>query len=173
LKELFVEKGYEFKTDCNDVKNFGDFCFEYKNKAKKTLGNVTLLPKRNVYPYSFIGIISGAEGRKAEKDYLVLAVTSGVSGIRSGAAGAGIIFNTVPLKAGFSLEDAVAAIESQLSAKFGPGFSLGDDDNNKLLLLDQGGDVHQWLGAGGVKTVVGSSEGRKLISSELIVATDE
>jgi len=167
LRNLLESKGYSYKANCDDVKEWGDFYFEKTPDGE--LDIIKVLPLRNVYPYSFCGIIN-----TTDQKYLLLAVTSGAGGVRAGSVKNSRNVFSAPLKAGFSLEEAVKAITDQLTREFARRdveFSWGDD--SKLLLLDQGGDVHQWLGAGGLKTVVGSSEGRKLISSELIVAIDE
>jgi hypothetical protein len=179
LKDVLVSKGYMplEESPCNKHVSrlgYGRFCFEIKNNELHT---VRIHPLRNVYPYSFIGIISSIE---TGQDYLLFAVTSGSSGVRSGYIGSKRIFGNIPLKVGFTLNRAVEEIGKQLSElrkseQFQKSMNIPLDftwEESKLLLLDQGGDVHQWLGSGGLQTVIGSSEKRALISSELIVAIE-
>ena len=160
LQTLLESKGYRRQPSPRLIRYPGDFYFEI---VKRSLLSVTVNPLRNVYPYSFIGIIV-----VDTKKYLLLAVTSGMNGVRSGAN----IFTRPPFTAGYTLEESVRAIENELKKLYGTSFeSFLDSPSNQLLLLDQGGDVHQWIGVGGVNMLVGSSQDRAKLSAELIVAT--
>lgn len=160
IKKELENKGYCAKNTPNDVVDWGDFYLDPQNKV------LTVKPHRNVYPYSFIGVL--------EKHYLVLAVTHGMSGIRSAKLGGQQVFKTNPMRVGFALEDAVDKVNTQLLSLFSALLGIhwnppGDEPGNGLLLLDQGGDVHQWLNTGGLNNVVGSSEERQQIAAELVV----
>jgi hypothetical protein len=114
-----------------------------------------LWPVRNCYSYSFIGTLE-----KGEKSYVMLATTGGISGQRPGGSTFGC-----PIRASLDLESAVRAIVNmQLVRLWGEG-----DWCQRLLLLDQGGDVHQWIGTGGVNYVVGSYIDRSLLSAMLAI----
>jgi len=123
---------------------------------------IEFLPLRNVYPYSFAGIIDQDVSIDGE-EYLLLAVTTGQGGVRSGVFRQRTIF-TPPLEIGFTIEEAVEAINNLLMQN-----KIVNDKVEKLLLLDQGGDVHQWTDIGGLKNVVGSSMERSKLSAELFV----
>lgn len=118
-------------------------------------------PLRNTYSYSFIGIINVPGNER----YLLLAATGGHGGLRPHGGYFGGALAT-----GLNLEAALDSIYRNLAELWGLQFHEADrHDDDRLLLLDQGGDVHQWIGVGGLGYVVGSSEGRALMSALLMV----
>jgi len=152
-------KGYQ---NVAKIKNNGDYrCFVSSNGDPV----IEFLPLRNVYPYSFAGIID-KDISKDGKEYLLLAVTTGQGGVRSGVFNKKLVF-TPPLEVGFTIEEAVEAIHLLLYDEK----LLKDRISNiqKLILLDQGGDVHQWTAAEGLKDIVKSSTERPKLSAEIFV----
>jgi len=128
---------------------------------------IEFLPLRNVYPYSFAGIID-ENISKDGKEYLLLAVTTGQGGLRSGVFKGKTVL-TPPLDIGFTIEEAVEAINTLLIHNKDKNKIILKGEIRKLLLLDQGGDVHQWVCAGGLNNVVGSSTDRAKLSAEIFV----
>lgn len=125
--------------------------------------HLTVWPRRNTYSYSFIGLITAPDDMR----YVLLAVTGGHGGLRP----PGGYFERA-LVTGLSLETAVRAVFQHLAAQWGTGNTdVAPHHDDRLLLLDQGGDVHQWIGAGGLGYVIGSTEGRALMSALLTVLT--
>jgi len=159
-----TEKGYVVRDKPEEVTEIGDFCLYQKNEELW----LEVSPFRNVYPYSFIGIL--------ENQYLIFGVTHGASGIRSAKLGEKTLFKNKNIKAGLPLEDAVTSITNELLKL---NLNVTDiqwnedsngDEKSGLLLLDQGGDVHQWFAMGGLKNIVGSSEDRAKLAAELVVS---
>ncbi|MBN2531553.1 MAG: hypothetical protein JXB88_01610 [Spirochaetales bacterium] len=178
LQKIFKQLGYNFVNDKNRVINTGDIYFETNNN---TLVNIVVKPVRNVYVYSFIGIIKLKQHNTYEEIYndaLIFAAVSGISGIRREQIKNKITDNIhTPIKLGENLEKAVEEIKKILSNEIfyfsdGKTASAGFlDPEWQLLLLDQGGDVHQRLWTDNVKDIIGSYNERKEISCELIIAT--
>jgi hypothetical protein len=181
IKKELENKGYCVKDTPEEVVDWGDFYLDQQNKV------LTVKPHRNVYPYSFIGMLRVTEvlNDVLKNRYLVLGVTHGVSGIRSAKLDGQEVFEkNKPIRAGFALEKAISALKEGISTKIteqlleesrakklpqNPTDIFWDAPGDGLLLLDQGGDVHQWLSTGGLKNVVGSSEERQQIAAELVV----
>lgn len=154
-------RGYRKKSTRSDVKDPGDF---YCEPASDGISGIIVLPQRNVYSYSFIGCVHD----QCDDQYVVLAVVGGQGGIRPSRLPDVI---QAPLRSAITLEEAVDAINAQLTKAFGREWEWRNDD--ELLLLDQGGDVHQDVNSGGIGYTVGSSMDRKKISAELLLAINK
>lgn len=163
LDSKLFSKGYVKVNDLDDITRPGDFWIDAPSPGRLVL---RLLPRRNCYSYSFIGLVGPKKDR-----HVLLAVTGGHGGLRPRDLNGRSIFSG-PVRTSFELEEAVrrilgdAVIRKWGHNEAGDG---GNRDHDRLLLLDQGGDVHQWIATGGVNYVLGSSLDRSQLSGMLAI----
>lgn len=134
LGEALEARAYAPQAGPADVRSEGD----YHVDAGAVL---TVRPRRNVYPFSFIGAFECAAKR-----FVFLAAASGLSGIRPKPAGA-----LSASKPGSTFEEAVEAVVGavgDIRSSIGgcdPDAGFTDSWELRMLCLDQGEDVHQFL----------------------------